>query len=360
MPGLEPAVDVAEREHTLGRGAAGVDRLLERHLAARQRAGLVTAQDVDAAEVLNGRQVLDDHLIARHPDGALRQSDGRDQRQELRRETDAKRHREQQRLERIAPERKADHQDQQHEGDSRLQDEDAEFVEPVLELGFRRARRESLGDAAELRGGSRGLGDSRCRPADHGGPQEHLIRRVLVDGQRLARQRRLLDREILRLDEPPVRRNQIAGRQTEHVAWHDGANRRLLPLPVAPHGRRRHHRRFELLRGDTGPKCLPEIQADAQHHDGDDDHGVGALTKRRRDDRGDEKNGNERRREEANELMERGQMPHADGLVRAVLREPPRSFSRSQALLGHAPHDTAAEVVRIAFYAFLVRVMLAT
>jgi hypothetical protein len=48
-------------------------------------------------------------------------------------------------------------------------------------------------------------------------------------------------------------------------------------------------------------------------------------------------------------------MPHADGLVRAVLREAPRGFSRSQALLDHAPHDTAADVIRIALYASLVR-----
>jgi hypothetical protein len=56
--------------------------------------------------------------------------------------------------------------------------------------------------------------------------------------------------------------------------------------------------------------------------------------------------------------MERGQTPHGDRLVRAVLREAPRGFSRSQALLGHAPHDTAADVTRIALYAFLLRAML--
>ena len=93
-----------------GRGDAapvGSTAPIELHHAARERAGLVAAQNVDAAEVLNRRQMLDDHLVARHPQRALRERHGADHRQELRREADAERHGEEQRLERVVLERDA-------------------------------------------------------------------------------------------------------------------------------------------------------------------------------------------------------------------------------------------------------------
>ena len=71
--------------------------------AAGEGAGLVAAQHVDAAEVLHRRQVLDDDVPPRHPHCALRQRDGGDHRQELGRQPDRQRDREQQRLERVVP-----------------------------------------------------------------------------------------------------------------------------------------------------------------------------------------------------------------------------------------------------------------
>ena len=101
------------------RASGRIDRAVELHHAARQRAGLVAAQDVDAAEVLNRRQVLDDHLLARHAQRALGQRDRADHRQELRRQADAERHGEEQRFERVVPERDAHQQDEQHQDDGR-------------------------------------------------------------------------------------------------------------------------------------------------------------------------------------------------------------------------------------------------
>ena len=84
-----PLRDLAER----------VEVPVERHVAARERARLVAAEDVDAAEVLDRREVLDDHLLARHARGPAGERDGADHRQELGREADRERDREEQRLE---------------------------------------------------------------------------------------------------------------------------------------------------------------------------------------------------------------------------------------------------------------------
>ena len=64
----------------------------------RQRAGLVRAEHVHGAEVLDRVQPLDDDLLARHRDGAAREVGGDDHRQHLRREADGDRDSEEERL----------------------------------------------------------------------------------------------------------------------------------------------------------------------------------------------------------------------------------------------------------------------
>jgi hypothetical protein len=56
----------------------------------------VAAEDVDAPEVLNGRQVLDDHTLARHPNRTGGEGDRGNHRQELRGEAHTERDGEQQ------------------------------------------------------------------------------------------------------------------------------------------------------------------------------------------------------------------------------------------------------------------------
>ena len=58
---------------------------VKRQPPARESSGFVTAQDIDAAEVLHGREILHDDFLASHVDGSMRQCYGRDHRQELRR-----------------------------------------------------------------------------------------------------------------------------------------------------------------------------------------------------------------------------------------------------------------------------------
>ena len=88
-PRLESTVDIGERQGSRRSRADWIHGTFEVHDSGGQRPGLVAAQDVDTAEVLNGRQMFDNHLVARHPERALRQRNRADHRQELRREPDA-------------------------------------------------------------------------------------------------------------------------------------------------------------------------------------------------------------------------------------------------------------------------------
>jgi hypothetical protein len=113
-PGLELAGEVGERQRTRGCRARRIHGPLELHDAGRERARLVAAQNIDAPEILDRRQVLHDDLVARHPQRALRERHGADHRQELRRQAHPQRHREQQRFERVVLEDNPHQQDEQH------------------------------------------------------------------------------------------------------------------------------------------------------------------------------------------------------------------------------------------------------
>ena len=64
--GLEVAVEVGSREDLLVFLARDVAVLLQHDAVRGQRAGLVGAEDVHGAEVLDRVEPLDDDLLARH------------------------------------------------------------------------------------------------------------------------------------------------------------------------------------------------------------------------------------------------------------------------------------------------------
>ena len=87
-PGLESAVDVGQRQRPWRCRAPRIERPIELHRPGRQSARLVATENVDAAEVLNGREMFDDHLGTRHPQRSLGQRDGADHGKKFRREAD--------------------------------------------------------------------------------------------------------------------------------------------------------------------------------------------------------------------------------------------------------------------------------
>src|SRR5215467_14018701 len=73
--GFVQAVEEREQKHPLAGRAEGVEMLFQRHLPTGERAGLVTAQNVDATEILHSIEVFDDHILAGHVYGSAAECD---------------------------------------------------------------------------------------------------------------------------------------------------------------------------------------------------------------------------------------------------------------------------------------------
>ena len=84
--GLEMAVEVGQEQHLLVLLQDHVTVLLQDDPVHGERAGLVRAEDVHGAEVLDRVQALDDHLLAGHGQRALGEADRHDHGQHLRRQ----------------------------------------------------------------------------------------------------------------------------------------------------------------------------------------------------------------------------------------------------------------------------------
>ena len=95
-------VEVGELEHAVAVVAPNVKMPLQDDAVLGQRPGLVGAQHVHGAEILDRMQALDDHPLARHGDRALGEIGRHNHRQHFRRQAHRDGEREQQRLEPIA------------------------------------------------------------------------------------------------------------------------------------------------------------------------------------------------------------------------------------------------------------------
>ena len=254
-------------------------------------------------------EVLDDHLSRAMRSAPCASVTDADHRQELGREPDRQRDREEQRLERVVLERDAHQQDEEHEHDGRAQDQQAEPPQCRARTRSPGATRRSRAAMSPNTVGGPGRDDQRrARAADDRRAEEHQVRRVGPDAsrsvrprrflgrQRLARQRRLLDGEIARLEQARVGRHQIAGRQPER-------RRRARRSRAASPARRRRGARWPSALTDARSRSaaccerydLPEVDRDAEHHHRHDDERVDALSQTHAADRaGDEQDDDER------------------------------------------------------------------
>ena len=169
--GLERPVElvarlVAARETERAHAVVGPPRQssgpVKEIAALGERAGLVREQHLDVAEVLDADEALHDHPSSRQTASARRQADGHDRRQQLRRQANGDREREESRLEDRTSERDVDHEDRarQHHGDGREQTR--EGLQPLLERGLSLPLAEPQGDRAER--------SVRARPHDEAAP----------------------------------------------------------------------------------------------------------------------------------------------------------------------------------------------
>ena len=96
--GLEMADEIGVAQHFVAFVFEDVAMEFQDDVVNRQRAGLVGAEHVHRAEVLDGIEPLDDDFFLGHRQRALGQADGNDHRQHFRREADGHGEREEKRF----------------------------------------------------------------------------------------------------------------------------------------------------------------------------------------------------------------------------------------------------------------------
>ena len=371
--GLEVAVEVGERERRGGlHRVVTIDpgRPHQAQLALGQRAGLVRAQDGDAAKVLDRRQALDQHAVPGErprPPGEVQRDDGR---QELGREPDRERNREEERVEKRALQRDVDREDADHEQERHSRNQETERADAELEVGLRRALRQPPrdGPVAGPRPGGRdqraagaaddagpeedesvalavaGLGGCVARGAAWPGrrdprsaaiPRARLARRSgpggsLEGGRRLTGQRRLVDVEMVRGEEPAVGRDDVAGRKLDDVAPDHVVDGQLLGSPAADHRGAQREACLEGGHGRLRARLLDEPEAGAHRDDRKDDPGLDRVADRDADAARCHEDEDERARELAGQDSRPGAPPLAAKRVRAVGPETLRRLRRAQ------------------------------
>jgi len=172
---------------------------------------------------------------------------------------------------------------------------------------------------------------------DHVARVRHLprrdveIARVLLGRHRLARECRLLDMKVTRVEQAGVGGNPIPGGEPDDVAGDQIAPSNLDPAPITEGARRRRHSVSQSFGDSVGAIGLDEVEHDTQRHHEDDDGGIDPLAEQRGGEARDEKNDDQRIRQKEEDLDEASRPRCPRGLVRADLAEPPARLVGGQA-----------------------------
>lgn len=217
------SVQVGEEGDSVAGPPVDAQSRVQAHHALGEGPGLIDAEDIHGADVLDGRQAFDDHFFAGHPARPLRQVDVDDRRQELPGQAHGQGQGEQERLQHRAVEVDVHREDGEHEEQGDLQEQVAETADAPLELGLGRAAGQALGDPADGRPPPRQNRHRRARPAGDVGAHEQRIAapgnrrlgrqdaRSLLHGVALAGQVRLVGAQAVGLEQAAVGRHQVAG-----------------------------------------------------------------------------------------------------------------------------------------------------
>ena len=297
-PRLEGGVEKGVQEDLLALVAVDVQGAVEPDGPLGDRPRLVGAQDVHAAEILDGGEPLHDDPLLCHPPCAMGEVDGDDRGEKLWGQPHGERHGEKEGLHDGPPEVDVEAEDDDDDEKGDLHEEKAEAAHTGLEVRLGRSDLEPLRNAAEFGCKPRVHDEGARRAADHMGPHEEGIgprgkRGVgredpfhLVDGECLARERRLVDEEILRREDQAVAGNGVAGPQQSDIARHNLLQGNLRLGPVAKHRGLDLDDLDELLHGIGGPPLLPEAQKAADPDDNEDDDGIGDIAEEKGEDGG--------------------------------------------------------------------------
>ena len=315
-PALELAVDIGIGKCVRTLGTMAVDRPHQLDRGFGQRAGLVGAQHVHGAQVVDRGQALHDHLALRHLHRRPGQRDRNDHRQQFRRQPDGERDGEHQRLQHRPSEDDVHDENEQHHQHGEPHDQHAEAANADGERGGRRLLGQAGREMAERRSVSgstdqdgRGAADDRGAGENGVGGAGRVFRAgrgiadLLLGRIGLARQQRLVDVEIPAFEQPRVGGDKIAGDQFDNVAGDELLDRHRDARAVAPNGRLHGDRLAQRLDRVLRPHLLHEIKDDAEHDDAKDDDEACDVTGRGGHRARDQKDDDQRIAEAREELQ---------------------------------------------------------
>ncbi|OPY51226.1 MAG: hypothetical protein A4E48_01591 [Methanosaeta sp. PtaU1.Bin060] len=217
------------------------------HTPLGERPSLVAAQHIHAAEILDGRQPLDDDLMRGHLPRAVGQVDADDGRQKLWGESHGEGKGEEEGFNDGALKIDIDGEDGDDQKQCHPQKEIAKAPDTHLELGHGLPELQSLGDLPELGISASVHHHSRGSSAHHIGAHEeavrapgelsilrkhcgHLLCRIGLTGEG-----RLVHEEVPGLQEPAISRDDITGVETHDVSRNNLLDGHLLCLSVPHH-----------------------------------------------------------------------------------------------------------------------------
>ncbi|CAM5350569.1 hypothetical protein SSTU70S_00264 [Stutzerimonas stutzeri] len=306
QPGLQRGVEPGQAQHRSAGLAVDVDRTVERHHTAGQGAGLVGAQGVHCAEVLDRVEVAHDHPARGHPPGAGRKGRAENRRQQLGRQPNGQRDGEHQRVQRraveeqVEPEHRGDH----HQHDP--QQQRAEMAQAALELGFRRAQHQRALDMSQLgvhaavhrqqarrAAAQRGAAEQAVVSLREAGGGLHLTG-LFVDRKGFTGQQRLIDVAVARLDQPAIGGNQAAGGEFDDVAGDDFAGWQVLQAAVAPDVGATGHLLAQTLDRPVRADFVQAADQRTGQHDAQHDQRVQPVVRRQRHQRADQQDQHQR------------------------------------------------------------------
>ena len=277
-------------QHTCVLIAVGVEVALEHDAVFGEGAGLVAAQDVHGAQVLNRRQLLDDNLATGEVLGALRQTRGHDDGKHLRRDANSHARGEQQRVDDVALGGGVDGKDGRRHNKHKAYEQHGDARDAAVKCALLASPVEHLGDAAQVSVRAGGNDKRHGGAVLHGGAGEDdvLVGREwqcgavgtlddgdgsgLLDGLALAGECGLDHKQVACGDDAGICWHHIAGREADHIAGDELVEGGLDALAVAQGGAGAGDQVLEGLGRIAAAGFLDKLHAARyQQHDADDD-----------------------------------------------------------------------------------------
>ena len=125
--------------------------VFQHHLVLGQRTGLVGAENVDSAKILNGVKIFDDGLLFAHGNSALSKAGGHDHGQHLRSQAHGDRDAEEERIQPVALGDAVDEEHQRNHDQHEADQHPGNSVDALGEAGFHRFPRNGGGHGAKQR-----------------------------------------------------------------------------------------------------------------------------------------------------------------------------------------------------------------